>query len=58
MMGTPESPGIIPFAFKHIFHGMPGQLCVSAEALKAATGKRFAVKASYVEIYNDEVSFF
>ncbi len=57
MMGTPESPGIIPFAFKHIFAGLPGKLCNSAESLREASGKRFAVKASYVQIYNNEVYF-
>lgn len=50
MMGVPSDPelrGIIPNCFKHIFG------CIDEDS--AIEGKRFLVRCSYLEIYNEEV---
>lgn len=50
MMGVPNDPelrGIIPNCFKHIFG------CIDEDS--AIEGKRFLVRCSYLEIYNEEV---
>lgn len=41
---TPELQGIIPNCFDHVF-----------ETVNASTGKQWMVRASYLEIYNEEV---
>ena len=49
MEGIPDPPelrGIIPNAFKHIFDKI---------GLNAREGKQFLVRASYLEIYNEEI---
>jgi len=51
MEGEPEPPelrGIIPNSFLHIFEKVGA----------AKTGQQFLVRASYLEIYNEEVCFF
>lgn len=50
MMGVPDDPnlrGIIPNCFAHIFG------CIDEEGSDA--NKRFLVRCSYLEIYNEEV---
>ncbi len=50
MEGAPEPPdqrGIIPNAFLHIFE----------KVAIAKQGQQFLVRASYLEIYNEEASF-
>lgn len=44
MEGTAEQPGIIPNSFKHIF-----------DKVAIAKHKRILVRASYLEIYNEEI---
>jgi kinesin family protein 3/17 len=49
MEGQPEPPalrGIIPNSFLHIFE----------KVAAAKAGQQFLVRASYLEIYNEEVS--
>ena len=46
MLGTPDSPGIIPGCFKHIFGYIDGNTQV---------GTKFLVRCSYLEIYNEEI---
>jgi hypothetical protein len=41
---TPESQGLIPNAFKHIF-----------EEVEASKDMQWMVRASYLEVYNEEV---
>jgi kinesin family protein 3/17 len=45
MLGTPDSPGIIPGCFKHIFGFIDGN----------TSGMKFLVRCSYLEIYNEEI---
>lgn len=50
MMGVPNDPelrGIIPNSFAHIFGFIDGD--------HDEEGKRFLVRCSYLEIYNEEV---
>ena len=44
MQGIPSQRGIIPRAFQHIF-----------ESLAVIEDTKFLVRASYLEIYNEEV---
>ena len=44
VIGNPELQGIIPNCFDHIF-----------ETVNASQGKQWMVRASYLEIYNEEV---
>ena len=44
MEGTIDQPGIIPNSFKHIF-----------DKVAIAQNKRILVRASYLEIYNEEI---
>lgn len=44
MEGTPDDPGIIPSAFDHIFG-----------AIQGSENKQYLVRASFLEIYNEEV---
>jgi hypothetical protein len=46
MLGTLDSPGIIPGCFKHIFGYIDGNTQV---------GTKFLVRCSYLEIYNEEI---
>ena len=41
---TPELQGLIPNSFEHIF-----------QEVEASTDKQWMVRASYLEIYNEEV---
>lgn len=43
---TPESRGVIPLSFEHIFENI---------ASNTQVGKQFMVVASYLEIYNEEI---
>lgn len=42
--GDPESQGIIPNSFEHIFN-----------AIEASVNKQYLVRASFLEIYNEEI---
>jgi len=47
MLGQPndeQNSGLIPRAFKHIFQN-----------LQSASQKQYLVRASYIEIYNEEI---
>lgn len=44
MQGSPDAPGIIPNSFIHIFN-----------KISNATNKQFLVRASFMEIYNEEI---
>jgi hypothetical protein len=60
MDGAPnEHAGIIPHSFRHIFAHIRAlqrsRPCSDEEAFKNAEGTRFILKASYLEIYNEEV---
>lgn len=44
MQGTPAQKGIIPRAFEHIF-----------EAVASDTSKKYLIRASYLEIYNENI---
>ena len=45
MLGTPDSPGIIPGCFRQIFGCIDGN----------TSGMKFLVRCSYLEIYNEEI---
>lgn len=44
MQGTVSQKGIIPRAFEHIF-----------EAVASDTSKKYLIRASYLEIYNENI---
>ena len=45
MSGSPSQPGLIPLAVQHIFR-----------YIEQATDKRFLLRMSYLEVYNEEVN--